>query len=566
MAKRIDGLFVAWSRAITAHPWMVIMVCLLGVGAVGVHARSVELDFTPESFLSPGHPERERYNEFRHQFGTDNTVVVAIRPDDPWSPEFLTWLRDLQDTIVEDVPFVDEVTSLVNARVTRGDADSLIVEDLMEEWPETPEQFAAIKSRALENPFYQNLLINHEHRLVVMLIDLATFGGESADLLEGFDDAPIASETTAPEFLKGSERDEAIKALRVVLDELAPRDLEVHVVGNPSVAQRTVGLMQVNMARFTGLSIFAIMIVLAILFRSTPGVVLPLLVALLAIAFTFGVAGIRGTPLSVTSQMIPSLLLAVCASSSIHLLVMFYQGIDRGDSKADAIASALVQSGTPIALASLTTAGGLASFNAAELEGLRDVGILAPVGIAAGLVLCLSLVPALLTVLPARRRAPDSDDDEPGWLERSLVRIGDFSTARPVVVITAASIVVVAVGLGMLRLYYTFDPLSFLSDEDPLRISTSIINHDLAGVSSIEMLIDTGVENGLHDPTVLRNLAALQETAQTLRGGKDDQIAVGKVISFIDILKEIHQALNEGRPEARIVPDDRVLISQELIT
>jgi predicted RND superfamily exporter protein len=138
VATRIDAVFLAWSRILVAHPWVVIVASLLVVGAVGSQIRHVTLDFTPESFLSPGHPEREQYNDFRRQFGTDNIVVVAIRPSDPWSPEFLTWLRGLHETLESEVPFVNDVTSLINARVTRGDADSLIVEDLMEEWPETP--------------------------------------------------------------------------------------------------------------------------------------------------------------------------------------------------------------------------------------------------------------------------------------------------------------------------------------------------------------------------------------------------------------------------------------------
>ncbi len=565
MAKRIESLFLALSHRIVAHPWLVITIALFVVGAVGSQIRHVTLDFTPESFLSLGHPERERYNAFRHQFGTDNTLVVAVRPDDPWSLEFLNWLRGLHESLESEVPYVDEVTSLINARVTRGDDDSLIVEDLMQEWPETPAQLAAVKARALDNPFYQNLLINHERRLVILLVNLAAFSEESAEVLEGFDDESAEVADTAPDFLTGQQRDEAVAALHTVVAQFSGPEIEIHVVGNPAVAQRTVELMQINMARFTGLAILSIMIVLAVLFRGATGVVLPLLVSVLSIVFTFGVAGIRGTPLSVTAQMIPSLLLAVSTSSTIHLLVMFFQGIDGGESRTDAIAAALVHSGTPIALASLTTAGALASFNAAELEGLRDVGILAPVGIAAGLVLCLTLLPALLAVIPARQPATRRGDRGPGSLERLLVRIGDFSTARPVAVITGATILVIGVGLGSLRLYYTFDALTFLADGDPLRESTAIINRDLAGVSSIEMLIDTGVESGLHDPVLLQALADLQETVRTIRGGKNDQIEVGKVISFIDILKEIHQALNENREEFYTVPDNRPLAAQELL-
>jgi predicted RND superfamily exporter protein len=265
VASRIDEFFLAWARGIVARPWLVIAAVVAVAGATAYQIRHVTFDFTPESFLSPGHPERERYNDFRRQFGTDNTLVLAVRPDDPWSPDFLDWLRELQEAIEAGAPHINDITSLVNARVTRGNADSLIVEDLMEEWPETPAQFAAVKARALDNPFYQNLLINHENRLVVMLIELATYGGAAVVALDGFEDAAKTDPGAQAEFLTGRERDEAVDAINKILAELAPPGLEIHMVGNPSVAQRTVALTQINMARFTAISIAAIAIVLAIL-------------------------------------------------------------------------------------------------------------------------------------------------------------------------------------------------------------------------------------------------------------------------------------------------------------
>jgi len=43
------------------------------------------------------------------------------------------------------------------------------------------------------------------------------------------------------------------------------------------------------------------------------------------------------------------------------------------------------------------------------------------------------------------------------------------------------------------------------------------------------------------------------------------EIYVGKAMSLVDIVKETHQALNENRPELRVIPDDRQLVAQELL-
>jgi hypothetical protein len=571
--ERIDAWFEAWGERVGRHPWLVITVTLLAAATVGVQVRHVTMDFTPDSFLAPGHDERVRYDAMRRQFSSDAVALIAIRSDAVWTPEFLGWLRDLHTALEERVPHLDEVTSLINARSTRGDDDSLIVEDLMEEWPETPAEIAVVRERALANPFYQGLLIAPDKDLTTVLVRLNALGGEEGDALAGFEDdfgadAGAAGEPDAdslPPFLTGTERDTATRVIMATLDEFQRPGQEIHLVGTPAVAERTISLTQQNTFRFTAVALAMILVVLAILFRRPVGAILPVLVSLISIVVTFGVAGIRGSPLGVTTQMIPSLLMAVGTSASIHLMVLFFLKFDSGGSRREAVAYALGHSGLPILLAGMTTAGGLASFNAAELAGVRDVGVLAPVGIGVGVLLSLSLLPALLVVVPLARRAAPRESSGDGPLVRVLVRVGDVATGRPGLVVAVSLAIAIGVGLGATRLFYVFDPLTFLKEGDPLRLSTDIIGRDLGTVGNIDVIVDTGEANGLHDPVLLAHLARVHQRIPELRGGLDHEVEVGKTISFIDILKEIHQALNENRPEFYDVPDSRPLASQELL-
>jgi len=571
--ERLDHWFEAWGRWVASHHWLVIALTLLAAAVVGLQARHMTMDFTPDSFLAPGHVERVRYDAMRRQFGSDSVALIAIRSDAIWTAEFLNWLRDLHSALEERVPHLDEVTSLVNARSTRGEADSLIVEDLMEQWPETPAEIAAVRDRALANPVYRGLLIAPEQNLTTLLVTLNALSVEQGDALAGFDDdfeaaGGVESDAEAAAlqpFLSGNERDAATRVIEATLAEFVQPGQEVHLVGTPVVAERSITLTQNNTIRFTAVALVMILGALSFLFRRPVGAVLPVLVALLSIVVTFGVAGIRGSPLGVTTQMIPSLLMAVGTSSSIHLLVLFFQFFDAGRTRREAVAQALGHSGLPILLAGLTTAGGLASFNAAELAGVRDVGFLAPIGIGVGVFLTLSLLPALLVAVPIARREQTAESAEAGVLVRWLVRVGDLATGRPGMVTVVSLVVAFVVGAGSLRLYYVFDPITFLKEGDPLRVSTDIVGRDLGTVGNIDVIIDTGEVNGLHEPELLERFAELHRRIPDLRGGLDREIEVGKTISFIDILKEIHQALNENRPEFYSVPDSRPLAAQELL-
>jgi predicted RND superfamily exporter protein len=84
----------------------------------------------------------------------------------------------------------------------------------------------------------------------------------------------------------------------------------------------------------------------------------------------------------------------------------------------------------------------------------------------------------------------------------------------------------------------------------------------MGGASSVEILLDTGVENGLHDPALLRRLDELGQFATAF---ERDGMSIAKTVSPADVLKEIHQALHENRSEYYAIPEDRRLVAQEFL-
>lgn len=60
----------------------------------------------------------------------------------------------------------------------------------------------------------------------------------------------------------------------------------------------------------------------------------------------------------------------------------------------------------------------------------------------------------------------------------------------------------------------------------------------------------------------MRRLDAASTHLEQTQSG---ELIAGKVFSIVDIAKETHRALNENRPEAFVIPNERALISQELL-
>ena len=74
-----------------------------------------------------------------------------------------------------------------------------------------------------------------------------------------------------------------------------------------------------------------------------------------------------------------------------------------------------------------------------------------------------------------------------------------------------------------------------------------------------QLLIDTGLEDGLKDPAMLQRIARAQQASVGLEVGN---VRAGASLSLADVVHEIHQALNGGAPEMRTIPGDRRLVAQ----
>ena len=68
-----------------------------------------------------------------------------VRPPEIFDLAFLEKLRAFHRDLEREVPYLERVTSMINARSTRGEGDELIVEDLLARWPENQEDLEALQ-------------------------------------------------------------------------------------------------------------------------------------------------------------------------------------------------------------------------------------------------------------------------------------------------------------------------------------------------------------------------------------------------------------------------------------
>jgi predicted RND superfamily exporter protein len=173
--NRIETGFSILTRKIYIHRFKTLLIVILLMGALFSQLPRAKLDTSMEGFLHPDDPAQLTYNQFRDQFGRDEVIIVALESDKLFDFQFLDILKSLHEDLEANVPYLDDVTSLINARNTRGNGDELIVEDLLEAWPQSESDLQDIRRRAMANPMYKNMLLSEDGRCTTLIVrSLAT--------------------------------------------------------------------------------------------------------------------------------------------------------------------------------------------------------------------------------------------------------------------------------------------------------------------------------------------------------------------------------------------------------
>ena len=144
MRDRIEHALERWGHFAYRRAGWLIAGSLGLVLALATQLPNVTFDTSTEGFFSEDNPIRVDYDAFRERFGSDTQTLIVVRPPEVFDLDFLEKLRAFHEALENEVPLVVEVTSLINARETRGEGDELIVGELLAEGCGSKEKTAGI--------------------------------------------------------------------------------------------------------------------------------------------------------------------------------------------------------------------------------------------------------------------------------------------------------------------------------------------------------------------------------------------------------------------------------------
>jgi predicted RND superfamily exporter protein len=553
---KIEALFEKIANFTVKHSLFVLLAtCIPITSFILTQIPKLKLDTSVDGFLLKSDVALVEYKKFKDEFGRDDLIVVGVRSNKIFSLEFLEKLRSLHEEI-ESIEFVEEVNSLINARSTWGDEDQLIIEDLFEVWPQTSEDLALLREKAINNPLYKNLILSPENDFTVLSIKLDTF--ERIDDVDGgFDFASEDLNKVELKYLPQESTDLVVLELEKIAKKYEGKDFNVFLSGVQVFGKVIKANMRKDMVQLTLGCMFLISIMLGLFFRRLSAALLPAAVTLLSLLTSLSFLSLSGVALKAPTTILPNFIIVISICSSVHFLTDFYRNYDTHGFKQPAIVHSISANGFPILLTSLTTAVSVLSFCFVKVSPVVDVGVFGALGILISLVLNLFLIPAILCISPVKRRVFKFNR-----LDEYLSNIGRFALdkAKIILVISFCLTLVIIFFIG--KTSFSHNTTLWLNKNVKERIAVETIDEKMSGGGVLEILLDTGRINGVRDPEFLNGLKKYAESMET--DNNHYGFVAGKTISIVDVLMESHKALHGNDQEYYRLAQDKNIITDEL--
>ena len=541
---RINNWFEKLGRFEVKHRWA-FLICLIVISVFGSLGLSrLTLDNGEEDWFDDWETTKKNQDHFEDIFGSTDSLLAHIKADDVFDPEVLKMIDELGDDLLQNVPYAQSITSLMELSLPIGTEEGFEVTSPFEDGvPSDARELAEKKSFILSRQSLVNTLVSADATETWLIVNLEQY---SENLTE-------AMEKIAP------------PAMKVFSDPKYKSDKwEIRPAGMSytEYEEEAVTMNQLVTRILTG---FIVMLVcLTVFIRSLRGIVVPSISTVGALTTTLGFSGWLGIKGNNSMLMITILLsMALAVGYSVHYINSFKLHFRKSGKRKESIVLSVRDSGWALFFTVITTMAGMLSFLAAGIKPMRWVGGITAAAVFAVFAYIIILLPVLYSF--GKDKEPDSTFVNTQGATKADLRVESMGKAilnKKWITVIATALVMAAVIPGIFKIEVNMNYSDMMGERTPyIKRLLEITRSQLGSQYDYEVLIEYKDEDAIKNPQVLKNMDILAERIGTLSQTK---VSNGKprVSSVTKIVKEMNRTLNEDREDAYIIPDDQDLVTQ----
>jgi len=531
--KAIDRFAAALTRTVIARRWWVIAGAVVLATAIGSGASRLEFSTNYRVFFSEANPELQAFENLQDTYTKNDNFFFVIEPrsGEAFDAETLAAVEELTEAAWQ-IPYAIRVDSVSNFQHTYAIEDDLIVEDLVSGAADrSSDDLGDRRDVALAEPLLRDQIVTADACVTAVNVVLQY---------------PEKGLMEVPEAVAFA------RDLKAQIEAEFP-DVQIHLTGVSMLNNAFAETGMTDAGTLMPLMFVVIFGLTWLIIRSFTATASTLVVIMLSTIVGMGAAGFAGVKLTPIAMSAPIVILTLAVADSIHILLSLRSLMREGLDKTEALVEAVRINFLPVSITSLTTVVGFLSLNFSDSPPYWHLGNITAVGIAAAWLYSVTLLPALISVLPYRSRQSAGSD----WSQRAMDRLAEavIGNYRKLFVgVGLASLALVAfiptIDFNDQWVEYFDERIEFRTDSDEAQ--------EFFGLYPIEYSVPAAGPGGVSEPEFLTNL---ENFADFLRAHP----SVTHVYSLSDIMKRLNRNMHGDDEAYYRIPADRELSAQYLL-
>ena len=494
--------------------WLIIGAAFAITAFFTAQIVKINIENTVRMYMPQSSESYKRMIQTEEDFGSMTVLGVSFETEGESiiTPEYLQILQSITEQI-ESVDYVESIDSLSNIDFIYGDNGSLVAGSLLgDNYTGTSEDMQNIKKKLVDwQEMYNRVIITDDGKTSQMMITLQP-KDENGNMLN----------STKPM--------KALHDIKAICEkETADTDLEVRYFGDPVLSNDAHDFMIADLVVLIPFVAMIVLLSLYFSFHSWSGTLLPLITVLMSTIWSVGIMCMLNITFTIVGSMIPVCLIACGSAYGIHVLTHYYIGLDKVEGEmtkekhADAIVYGLKDVWIAVLLAAVTTIAGFISNVTSPILPLRSFSVFAAAGVAFSLILSITLIPAMLYVIPISKVGKHQQKKNSlstkfrERIEKQLARRGGkdsneatsstlyaiyhfFSGTKPRLIVSTLVIIVVA-AFGVHQLIVDTALVNYFPMNSKFRQDIAYVDENLAGSNTMFFII-SGKEKAPSDTAV----------------------------------------------------------------
>jgi hypothetical protein len=509
-----------FAEGIVKFKWLIIIAVVGLTVFFSYQAKDLHINSDIISSLPDDDPAARLYKEIGTQFGGNDMGMIVLETDDVFKAEVIQHIKQITDSL-KYTNGVSTVTSLTNILDIKSSEWGIEIGKLVDEYdlPVEQSQLDSLKNHVFSKEMYKGAVVSEDGTATAIMFTLLPEGDKQA----------VAKE---------------------IKDKIEALDLPeiIYFGGLPMMMNDINDLIISDMVWLIPIVFLVIAIVLLLSFKSFRGVLLPLLTAGLAVVWTMGLMAVTGYELTIISNIIPVVLLAVGSAYTIHVLnsINHNKLADRKQALVQALRYIMI----PVILAAVTTAIGFVSFVfGAYLTMIKDFGIFTAVGTLIALILSLFFVPALISGLSmySKKTVIENKEKQTILTDKILLPLVKFLFKHPKYTLTGWGVLLMLCIGGIFMIQTSVNMADYFKKDNPTRVAEDVMQKKFGGSLPVFVVF----EGDMQSPEVLKMMISTEHFMK-----EDPDIEITQ--SVADLIEQMNDAMGEGKE----IPDDKAKIEQ----